>query len=321
MTASGPSGNAGGSLRAGLVINPHAWANRTLPAFRSALGGAFAPLGEVVELEDPAALPDLLGRWCAEGLELVAVCGGDGTVHTVVNTLLAEWSGPLPRLMLLHGGTMGVAARAVCQGSPLFQVTALGRRCASGEPLRVRPVETLQVGTKVAFNFGLGVFAELPAELYRRGVRGPGAVRDLGLRTLASALIGGALATRALHGWRGDVRNDGEALGHRHLIGLYGSTLDHAALLHLRGFEASRRPRGHLRVLTLDATREELVRSLVPFALGLRRGVTPGVRVDAVRVVELEPVASARYVMDGELHTWEGPLRVQTGPVLEVVVC
>lgn len=318
MSGPGPSAPPEGPLRAGLVINPQAWANRHRPAHRRAIGGAFAPLGEVVETSDPAVLPALLARWCEEGRQLVAVSGGDGTVHAVVNALLAVWAGPLPRLMILHGGTMGVAARAVCAGAPLRQVTALGRACARGEPLPLRHVETLRVGDRVAFNFGVGLFAALPAELYRHGARGPAAVRGLGARALASALVGGTLATRALEGWRGQVRRDGEPLDPEHLVGLYATALDRA-LLHLRGFDTSRRPHGHVRVLSVDATRGELVRSLVPFALGWHHGVTPGVRVEAPRAMELEPVEPARYVMDGELHTWEGPLTIQAGPVLEVV--
>jgi hypothetical protein len=318
VTAGRPS--VEGPLRAGLVINPHAWSNRRRPAQRRELGAAFAPLGEVVETGDAAQLPALLGRWSAEGVRLVAVSGGDGTVHAVINTLLAVWAGPLPRLLLLHGGTMGVAAHAVCTGAPIRQVTAVQRACARGDPLPVRPVETLRVGGQVAFNFGLGLFAALPAELERSGVRGPAAIRGLGAGVLASTLVGGSLATRALRGWHGNVRRDGETLGKGHLAGLYATTLDGAALLHLRGFEASARPAGHLRVLFVDATRQELVRSFVPFALGWPGGVTPGVRVAPVRVLELEPYEAARYALDGELHTWEGPLTIEAGPVLEVVV-
>ncbi len=313
-------GPPGEPLRAGLVINPRAWANRARPWQRRALRGAFAPLGEVVETDDAEVLPALLGRWRDEGKQIVAISGGDGTVHEVVNALLLAWAGrPLPSLMLLHGGTMGVAARSACAEAPLRQVNALGRARARGDPLHTRSMETLRVGDRVAFNFGLGLFAELPAEFDRRGARGPGAVRDLGLRTLASALVGGRLATRALSGWQGEARCDGTLLGHGRLAGLYATALDHAALLHMRGFEVADRPAGHLRVVAIDAGRLEVVRSLAPFALGLRRGVAPGVRIVATQVIELRPSGPWRYVLDGELHTASGPLRIEVGPVLEVL--
>ena len=48
--------------RAGLVVNPRAWANARWPARRRALARAFAPLGEVVETEDAAVLPALFAR-------------------------------------------------------------------------------------------------------------------------------------------------------------------------------------------------------------------------------------------------------------------
>lgn len=313
-------GDPGGPLRAGLVVNPVAWTNRTYPEYRRALGHAFAPLGEVVETPDPALLPALLRRWRDEGVQILAVSGGDGTVHAVVNALVPVWEGrPLPRLVLLHCGTMGVTPRAACARSPLRQLASLRRAQALGEPLPTRSLQTLRVGDLVAFNFGLGVFADLPAELSRRGRRGPAAVRGLGVEALTSALVGGPLATRALRGWHGDALQDGEALGHGHLTGLYATALDRSPLLHLRGFAVAARPAGHVRVMSMDVSRWELLRSLVPFALGWRRGVTPGVRVEAARVVDLRPVTPACYLVDGELHPWEGPLRIEAGPVLEVV--
>ncbi len=302
--------------RAGLVINPYAWTNQRWPDRRRALRGAFAPLGEVVETEDPGALPELLGRWCAEDKQLVAISGGDGTVHAVVNALLDVWTDrALPRLLLLHGGTVGVATR-VPGTEPVRQVAALARR---GGAVRTRRVEPLLVGGRVAFNFGLGVFADLPAELLRSGDRGPGAVRALGLRTLASALAGGPLAARALAGWKGRVRCDGAPRGSGRLAGLYASALD-MGLPGLRGFDRAPRPAGHLRVVTVDAGRRELVVSLVPFALGLRWGVAEGVRVESVRTLELQPSAPGLYMVDGELAPLVGPLQVTAGPALDVVV-
>lgn len=309
--------NPAARLNAGLVINPRAWTNQRWPERRRALRGAFARLGEVVETEDAEVLPELFGRWCAEGKELVAISGGDGTVHAVVNALLDAWTDrALPRLLLLHGGTVGIATRAAGD-APLRQIDAVARGC---DRLPTRRVEPLVVDGRVAFNFGLGFFADLPAEFVRRGARGPGAVRDLGFRALASALVGGPLARRALRGWAGEARCDGEPRGSGHLAGLYASALDGGALPHLRGFSRAPRPRGHVRVVTVDAERREVIASLVPFALGLGRGVATGVRVEAARELSLAPAEGGVYMVDGEIQPLDGPLRVTAGPPLDVVV-
>ncbi len=296
------------SPRAGLVINPWAWANARWPDRRRALARAFAPLGEVVETEDAAALPAIFRRWQGEGRDLVAVCGGDGTVHAALNALVGAWGPTLPRLLLLHGGTFGVTTRG-CGTTPVRLVEAL----AAGAPVRTRRVEPLCVGDRFAFTFGLGLFADLPAEFVRRGARGPGAVRALGATTIASALVGGRLAARMLRGWEGIARCDGRPRGAGHLAGLYAAALD--TRLPLPALWGAPRPAGHVRVLTVDAWPGALRTGLV--ALGRPDAA---VHLDTVRVVEVNPSRPAFYMVDGELAPLDGALRISTGPVLEVVV-
>ncbi|MFN7142785.1 MAG: hypothetical protein ACK4YP_03345, partial [Myxococcota bacterium] len=149
---------------------------------------------------------------------------------------------------------------------------------------------------------------------------GPGAVFDLAFRSPPSSLVGGPLARRALRGWAGEARCDGQPRGRGHLAGLYASALDGGALPHLRGFTRAPRPCGHVRVVTIDADRHEVMASLIPFALGLRRGVAKGVCVEAARELSLTPAEDGVYMVDGEIVPLDGPLRVTAGPPLDVVV-
>ncbi len=59
-------------------------------------------------------LPALCDQLCAQGVDLIAICGGDGTGQIVLTTLhdrhLAAGK-PTPAIVLLRGGTMNTVAR------------------------------------------------------------------------------------------------------------------------------------------------------------------------------------------------------------------
>lgn len=293
--------------RAGLVINPRAWANSRSPTRRAALRRAFAPLGEVAETDHPDELPLLLRRWRRERVALVAISGGDGTAHATLNALLDAWDGAsLPALLFIHGGTIGVATH-LC---PHPAVTLA--RIATGRPVPLRLVEALQVGQRAAFTFGVGLFAELPAAYAEAGARGRWAVRWFGLRCALSAVLSGPLSARMLRGWRGEVRLDGASRGACTLAGLYASTLDHGALPRLPGFDRPRRPAGHLRVVALPSAAEAAA-SIAPLATGHPARVELPTRVDLV------PAEPGIYMVDGEVLPFEGALSITAGVRLRVV--
>jgi len=107
-------------LRSAILTNPHSNRNRRhLPRLRAqlALHGDIRHI-ETASLEDlPAAVETLL----ADGVELLGINGGDGTVHLVLTALLRASAGqPLPALALLPGGTTSMSARGINGGAVPF---------------------------------------------------------------------------------------------------------------------------------------------------------------------------------------------------------
>ena len=301
-------------MKAALLINPHAGGNRR-SSVRRHLRDSFAALGQTVEVDDPRCLPAVLGWLRDRGTELLAISGGDGTLHSVVNAAVRAWSGaPLPRLLPLHGGTVGIASRAMSRTDQLARVRALGR--AAG-PWIERPIHTLRVGEQVAFNFGIGAFATLGRASAARGGGRRGLAR-LAVRAVGSTVLGGGFAREAFAPWSGRVLVDG------HLVvgaigGLYGSALDRNALGPLRGFYRVGQPDGRFRVLRIGPEPRSALRSLVPFALGAGRGVDPRITLRPAGTVELVPDGPSVVLLDGEPTTFDRPLTVTAGPVLWTV--
>lgn len=302
----------------GLIVNPNAHANRN-ERRRDALRRAFEPLGEVFESTDLAELRPTVARWQREGRHTVAISGGDGTLHHVLAALRAGWTGPLPRLMLLRGGTMAIAYDEIGGPDALVAIDAVRRAVDRGAQLPTCTLATLSTPAGLSFNLGLGVFADLPYEVQKRRASGRSAVHRLIARAAASVAFGGRFAARALTGFRGEVWVDDEPTGFVGLRGLYACTLDRCALPALRGFYRAGRPKHHFRVLSVACGARRVLASAVPFAIGVRAGVDPGIDVRAARRIEIRPIARTRYMADGEIYALDAPLRVQAGPVLDVI--
>ena len=115
-------------MRALLLVNPKATSTnpRTRDVLIRALGAAVELTVEQTRYRGHAA--GLAATARAEGFDLVAVLGGDGTVNEAVNGLLAaaEPAGAAerPGLIVIPGGSANVFARAL--GLPADPVEATG---------------------------------------------------------------------------------------------------------------------------------------------------------------------------------------------------
>ena len=170
-------------MRGVLVVNPHA--TTTSPRVMDVLVHALAGELELrtVHTEHRGHAEEIARQAQLDGVDLVCVLGGDGTVNEVVNGLLAE--GPRPDgsvLAIIPGGSANVAARAL--GLPADPVEATGEIL---QALREGRRRTIGLGTIAATswteeqsahprwfiaNAGLGLDAEIIAAMERERAKG-----------------------------------------------------------------------------------------------------------------------------------------------------
>lgn len=154
----------------GIITNPHSKLNKRNPA-RSALLGYI--LGEQGTLEVTNSLEDL-GRVARDfkerRIELLAINGGDGTISRTLTAFLKEYGDqPMPRIVLLRGGTINVLAQNLgIRGSPEQILYRLLEAHSTGASLATRKVSTLEVEGNFGFLFGNGTAAAFLKEYYKR---------------------------------------------------------------------------------------------------------------------------------------------------------
>lgn len=180
-------------MRALLVVNPSA--TTTSPRVRDVIAHALASSVDldVVDTVRRGHAGDLARQARRDGLDHVLVLGGDGTVNEVVNGLLAEGPGhDVPALGAIPGGSANVFARGV--GLPDDAVEATGALIEAIEHKRTR---TVGLGTATwdgrtrwfLCNAGLGVDAEIIADMERQRAQGKNATPARYLQTAVSHVL------------------------------------------------------------------------------------------------------------------------------------
>jgi diacylglycerol kinase (ATP) len=110
-------------LRSAILTNPHSNRNRRhLPRLRAQL--ARHPEIRHVETASLDELPAAIEALLDDGVELLGINGGDGTVHLALTALLratADNGKSIPALALLPGGTTSMSARGVNGGVVPFK--------------------------------------------------------------------------------------------------------------------------------------------------------------------------------------------------------
>ncbi len=147
-------------MRSAILTNPHSNRNRRhLPRLRTLLEQRGVRHIETATLAD---LPGAVATLLDDGIELLGINGGDGTVHLVLTALLHAADGrPLPALALLPGGTTSMSARGVNGGAVAFDraldvlLHALGGE-HSGQPRHLVKVHAMGSTAQLGMCLGMG---------------------------------------------------------------------------------------------------------------------------------------------------------------------
>lgn len=172
-------------VRALLVVNPNA--TTTTVATKDVLAHAFASelKLEVLETAHRGHAAVAAEHAAQDGVELVVVHGGDGTVNEVVNGILRGTGGPLrdpadgPAVAVVPGGSANVFARALgVPRDPLAATATILAALADGRGTTVGLGKADSAGARsidggaplsrwFTFNAGMGWDAEVVAEVER----------------------------------------------------------------------------------------------------------------------------------------------------------
>ncbi len=306
-------------MRIGLLSNPLSGRNRkALPELRSSLSGEPAVLWR--EASTPQEAARAMGELAAEGVDVLALNGGDGTVQAALTFLFNERPFPVfPKLALLPGGSTNMSAYDISGGRRKLGDsirTLLDGLNNSRAPWRTVDRSVLQVRANAGARPQCGLFFGAGAliqgmeychqRIHTRGIRD-----ELAPAVTLVRAIYGILRKEPAFAGNAPIRialGDGEPREMRVMLVLI-STLERL-VLGLRPFWGTES--GALHVTALRSSPESLLRSLPALLRGRPgRRLTPQAGYHSHNAESIHLWMDGIFSLDGELHQ----ARADQGPV------
>lgn len=315
----------GGPLPTVLVVsNPRSRRNRRDPALAERLGALVAPVGRVASPAGADALRDTVARALDEGVEVLALNGGDGTGHVVLTEWVAQAgeARPLPLVQLLCGGTMNTIASGLgVHGAPEGLLGALVAALREGRAPSTAERSLLRVGgqrPQYGFLFGNGLISNFLEVYYEGAEPSPAKGAWVLARAVGSALVDGPLSRRIMRPVRCEVEVDGARWPRPEWLAITAGTVDDIGLRFRPFPEAPRRP-GHVQVLGLGCSPMGVVGELgrIRLAEPTRH---PDIASAVTRRFVLRGEGPLPFMVDGDFYPGDPVVEVRTGPTVRFVV-
>ena len=313
----------------GALINPNSRRNHKVDA------ASLRALGSNIELTRSSAdAPAALRRMASNGVDVVAVSGGDGAVMTALSAILIDGAfDPPPILCLLPSGTTNMTAGDIGLKATLAEAKALaesgGGRLVTRSILRLDNVVDANgiMGAHAGMFFGaIGIcraIAFCRAHLHSRGIVGAGAswltLLPLLLKNVTSAKENGVLAPApAAICVLDHTGNEIETLDGPWSV-LMASTLE-KLVMGARPFWGAGAGPG-VDATFVSAPPPRLARSIWPLLFGAaKRLPEPGYQ--SRRAVAFEIAYTGQVTLDGELYEADAgtPLRLSLAGEIKFLV-
>ena len=298
-----------------VLVNPRSRANRRNPRIAAEFQAIVGDSGRVHAPKSIDELDAVVAAWRQAPPAVIAVHGGDGTLHKTVTALGRVFDGDtIPPLAILCGGTMNVVATSLgVRERPATFLTAIVEAARAGRSLETLRRRCLRIDRELGFLFGSGLPANFLTEYYGPGDYGPARAAWLLFRGFFSALWGGPFVRRLFRRFEGSVRVDDAQLDRTAFVGLMAGTVREVGL----GFKLVHRADDdpdRFGVLAIHGPPLSLALDL--WAVQRGRGVSERRAYSAVASkLDLHSKDGAMsYTIDGDLYRTQAPVAISIGP-------
>ena len=305
----------------GVVINPHAGSNRRRPnrarRFEEIVGDA----GIVRVTPDIPAMETVAAELAERRVDIVAVCGGDGSQFRALSALRRHWQGDdLPLFLPLRAGTMNYIARSIdcMHGGPEHVLAHVVRDYRHGRTHDIVTRHLLVVNdTHAGFVMGCGVVVNYLRLYYSEPRPGPVTATRLLAKLVASAMAGTSLVRGVFRRVEADIDCDDERVPFRTFTVILGGTITHVALGFKPMYLAARKRR-HFHLLAGPIGPLRLARKIVRFHRGFPLE-EPDFYDNLARTVTIRFATPTGFMMDGDVLDPVDTLTITTGPLISMI--
>lgn len=304
----------------GIIHNPFAKGNLKRPWISEKLRELVEPAGVLRETKNINELPRVAEEFIEQGVNIIGVNGGDGTLHLTLTAFLPVYGDrPFPRVMSLRGGTMNTMANSLkIKGRTLGIVKAAVEQIKAGRPFEEKPQHLLKVNGKFGFMSGAGIIANFLDIYYSGSNPGPAHAAKLVGRGIGSVIFRTRFSRQLFSSTPMRLVVESERIELEEYTVLLACVIKEVGL----GFTPTPRAYDHpdhFHLLAGDIHPYQVLARFHRIWLG-RDIAYPRVVVNRpVRELVIEPLGKLRWMLDGEMYDTTEPLHYSAGPTISVV--
>lgn len=306
-----------------VILNPHAKQNRKDPERAARCAHIIDGFGDVFETTSTKELQDTCRSLPDQDIEVVGICGGDGTNHLVMTALIKEYQArgkAVPRLLFLRGGSMNT----ICKNLGISykaedSLKALVSRHRGPLSHATFRQPTIEINGKFGSLFGAGYGYNFLKEYYSSGMN-PGPMRafKVVVNAAGSVAVGGKMAKRFAEKFQADVTVDGRRVDFDRFGMILAGTMEQIGV-GFRPLYRAREKEGRFHVVATGFSGTQVLNQLHRFYAG-----KPMIGANHVDEVVSEVVIKGRepigYFVDGELYDNENEITIKMGPTIEAIL-
>ncbi len=306
----------------GIVHNPFAKGNLKRPWVGPRLKEMVEDVGVFRETRNIDELPRVAEEFRDRGIEVMAVNGGDGTLHLALTAFVHVYGegGDLPAVMSLRGGTMNTMSNSLkIKGKTTTILERAVKRFKEGGEFHERDQHLIRVNEKYGFMSGAGYISNFLDAYYSGSSTGPWQAAKLLGRAAGSAVARTSFIKQIFTPVEAKVELEGQDLDGSEYTVILACTIRELGLGFTPTPRAYDKP-GHFHLIAADIKPSQVVPKLPAVWLG-RDLKHPAIKHSgtASKVVVTPLAGKMRWMIDGEMYDTDEPLRYSTGPVIKVI--
>lgn len=274
--------------------------------------------GKVAQPQTREDLVEQARRFRDEGIDVLAVNGGDGTLHLVLTAFIEAYGDtPLPPVAILRGGTMNTIASGLgIRGTPDAILSALLLRYHTDQPMpwAERNILRVEGGDKpeYGFLFGNGLLSNFLQEHYQSADPSPVSAAYLLARACLSAMVGGPLIQRLSAPAECEVEVDGQRWAPTRYLTVTMGTVDDIGF-RFRPFYEALRHQGRIHALGFACDALGVVKALPRIRMAMPIN-SPDVYSAVPEKVVMRSDKPMSLMIDGDFHPAGQTVTVTAGP-------
>ncbi|EKD51224.1 MAG: hypothetical protein ACD_62C00305G0002 [uncultured bacterium] len=304
----------------GVVLNPFSKKYKKNPGKLEHMAFIIGDKASCRPTEDLDDLYRVVEAFKSREIDIVAISGGDGTIHCTLSAFLKIYGEkPLPKVTLLRGGTLNtIAATLGIRGSTEQLMSELLVKYHEDKNFEIRKLRLTKINDSYGCIFGMGVIYNFMEEYYKNPEVNPFIAGKTLVASLLSGVVQGKTIKRMFKRFDADVFVDGVKWPFANYSALFTGSIRQLGL-EFNVFRHMLTQNEKICAMGISANAGDLM----PYLLNLREGKASGspdvldAAVDKMEIYLKEPLP---YTIDGDMLPAIDKFIITAGPEVSVLV-